>query len=257
MNEQIERITKMEEILDNSNALAQSLLQALSEFEENIPEYNRLISYYESKEWKNDLTNNRVIVKNAEVFEKVIPYFVSFSKRYDCEQIKEIFDSCRNKNNTFNFAAIGRIRTLVNIIYNEKNDRLDLPIKEFMHDVYNFSALGAAKKSDIVDFCNKFAEDYARKESKGDLLVYNSIMMMDKLNDKFYKLFRCLINVGKPQKKNGNKCSMERVELLWKERNAPYTSQNLNEHIFILTDLLGINNITVQNVDGTLDDIIE
>ena len=58
MNEQIERITKMEEILDNSNALAQSLLQALSEFEENIPEYNLLVSYYESKEWKNDFEDD-------------------------------------------------------------------------------------------------------------------------------------------------------------------------------------------------------
>ncbi|MBR4162624.1 MAG: DUF4298 domain-containing protein [Solobacterium sp.] len=55
---QIERITKMEKILDTSNAVAQSLLQALTEFEENIPEYNLLVSYYESSEWKNDFEDD-------------------------------------------------------------------------------------------------------------------------------------------------------------------------------------------------------
>jgi hypothetical protein len=211
------------------------------------------------KEWNTDLTNNRMIVKNAEVFEKVVPFFVSFSKRYNCEQVKEIFEACRNKNNTFNFAAIGRIRTLVNLMYNDKNDRLDLPIKEFMQAAYNFSDLGAAKKSEIVDFCNEFAESYARKESKGNLIINYSLVMMDKLKDKFYKLFRCLINVGKPKKKDGNKCSMERVELLWKEKVDPMNT-DLNEKIFDLCTLLGIESIGTETIDGGMadssDDII-
>ena len=200
------------------------------------------------KEWKNDLTNNRVIVKNAEVFEKVIPYFVSFSKRYDCEQVKEIFDKCRNKNGSFNFAAIGRIKTLVNIMYNDSNDRLDLPIKEFMKAAYDFSDLGAAKKSEIIDFCNEFAESYARKESKGDLVINYSLVMMDKLKDKFYQLFRCLINVGKPKKKDGNRCSMERVELLWKEREY-YASTDLNEKLDIASYILGIDTIREETIE--------
>ena len=86
-------------------------------------------------------------------------------------------------------------------MYNDKNGRLDLPIKEFMKAAYDFSNLGAAKKSEIIDFCNEFAESYAHKESKGDLVINYSLVMMDKLKDKFYKLFRCLINVGKPKKK--------------------------------------------------------
>ena len=61
--------------------------------------------------------------------------------------------------------------------------------------------------------------------------------MMDKLKDKFYKLFRCLIDVGKPQKKNGNKCKMERIELLWKEKTMLLI---LIKKAFELYDLLGI-----------------
>ncbi len=55
---QIKRITKMEKILDTGNALAQSVLQALSEFEENIPEYNLLVSYYESNKWRKDFEDD-------------------------------------------------------------------------------------------------------------------------------------------------------------------------------------------------------
>ena len=72
------------------------------------------------EEWKDDLTNHRMIVKNIEVFEKVIPIFVSLSKQYSCEDIEDIFNYCRNKNNTFNFAAIQRIRLLVNILHSNK-----------------------------------------------------------------------------------------------------------------------------------------
>jgi hypothetical protein len=212
------------------------------------------------KDWKPEPMNNRMIVKNAEVFEKVVPFFISFSKRYSCEDVVKIFNACRNKNNTFNFAAIGRIRTLVNLMYNDKNDRLDLPIKEFMQAAYNFSDLGSAKKSEIIDFCNEFAESYARKESKGNLVINYSLVMMDKLKDKFYKLFRCLINVGKPKKKDGNRCSMERVELLWDEKKDPMNT-NLNEHAFSLCKLLGIDTIGEETIDGggmvdSSDDVI-
>jgi hypothetical protein len=208
-------------------------------------------------EWKPDLTNNRMIVKNVEVFEKVIPFFISFAKRYDCERVVEIFEACRNKNRTFNFAAIGRIRTLVNILYNDKNDRLDMPIKDFMNAAYRFSELGSAKKNEIIEFCNNQADIYARRESKGDLKIYHSGIMMEKLQSKFLKLFRCLINVGKPKKKDGNRCSMERVELLWQERADNSTTSSINERLFMLTDLLGIDNITSHEVDGTTDDVID
>lgn len=209
------------------------------------------------KEWKRDLTNNRIIVKNVEVFEKVVPIFASLSKRYDCDTIKKIFDYCRNKNNTFNFAAIARIKTLVNLIYNDKNNRLDIPIKEFMLAAYKFSEAGYAKKHEIVEFCNSFAEHYANQESVGDLKINYSALMMDKLKDKFYKLFRCLINVGKPKKKDGNVCTLERVELIWNERSDE--TVHINEKIAELSKLLGIDMITETTIDAvadTSDDII-
>ena len=81
--------------------------------------------------------------------------------------------------------------------------------------------------------------------------------MMEKLKDKFYKLFRCLINVGKPKKKDGNRCPMERVELLWKEREDG--NHVINEKAsFLLADLLGIESIneeTIADADMS-DDII-
>ena len=132
-----------------------------------------------------------------------------------------------------------------------------MPIKDFMIATYKFSELGAAKKHEIIEFCNNQAELYAQKESRGELNINYSLLMMDKLKDKFYKLFRCLVNVGKPKKKDQNKCTMERVELLWKERVDNTT--HLNECIFELADLLGIDTINTTTVDDAtdkLDDII-
>ena len=219
--------------------------------ENSLPAYKQvlggLFDIKKGNDWKIDMTNEKMIVKNIEVFEKVIPFFISFSKKYDVDEVKKIFEHCRNKNKTFNFAALGRIRTLVNLTYNDKNNRLDFPIKEFMEDAYRFSDRGEAKMSEIIEFCNMCAERYATRESKGDLIITHSLVTMEKLRDKFLKLFRCLINVGRAQKKKDNRCPMERIELLWQEKEF-YTSTNLNEKIFVLTDLLGIDNEVTSEV---------
>ena len=237
-DEQLELNTKhIEELMENIN-------------ENNLTTYKGVLNgQYDIKKgkiWAEDNCNGVVIVKNVEVFEKVVPIFVSLSKKYEVDQIRSIFEHCRNKNNTFNFAAIGRIRTLVNLIYNDKNNRLDLPIKEFMTETYKFIEQGSAKRTDIEDFCNRFAENYARNESRGQLMIAQSVSTMDMLKDKFMKLFKCLVNVGKASKKTGGKLPMEKVELLWKEREW-YGSTNLNDKIFILTDLLDIGDVTIEN----------
>jgi hypothetical protein len=69
---------------------------------------------------------------------------------------------------------------------------------------------------------------------------------MDMLKDKFKKLFNCLVTVGRPSKKNENKCQLEKVELLWKEREW-YGSTDLNDKVFILSDLLDIGEVTIQD----------
>ena len=71
--------------------------------------------------WKEDITNRKMYVKSIEIFEKVVPIFLSMSKQYEIKDIRDIFDYCRNKNNSFNFAAINRIRLLINLLYNDKN----------------------------------------------------------------------------------------------------------------------------------------
>jgi hypothetical protein len=77
------------------------------------------------------------------------------------------------------------------------------------------------------------------------------MLMMDKLKEKFYKLFRCLINVGRPKKKDDNRCTLERVELFWKEKTY-HNSANLNE-VLGLSDILGIDMITEVTIDGIAD----
>ena len=231
----------------------EELIDWIKEHQDNLTLFKQVLSgmfdIKKGSKWEKDLTNNKLIVKNVEVFEKVVPIFVSLSKLYSCEDIEDIFNYCRNKNNTFNFAAIGRIRTLVNLLYNDKNDRLDFPIKDFMIKTYKFSELGAAKKSEIIEFCNKSAEDYAMSESKGDLQINYSLVLMEKLKDKFYKLFRCLIDVGKPKKKDGNRCSMERIELLWKENTIENRIDAINEKAFELSSILGFDDIIEHNID--------
>ena len=249
-NEQLELNTKhIEELMEKID-------------EASLPTYKQVLQgvfdIKKGTEWKQDITNNRIVVKNVEVFEKVVPIFVSLSKRYDCERIKEIFNYCRDDKKSYNFAAIGRIRTLVNIIYNDRNNRLDMPIKDFMIATYKFSELGAAKKSEIIEFCNSQAQAYASKESRGDVVIMHSMFMMDKLKDKFYKLFRCLVDVGKPKKKDGNRCSMQRVELLWKEKSDDPVG-DFNEKAFALSNLLGIDMInqeTIGDITDTSDDVI-
>lgn len=169
-------------------------------------------------EWKEDLSNNKMIVKNIEVFEKVIPIFVSLSKQYEMDKIRDIFEHCRNKNGTFNFAAIGRIRTLVNILYNDKNERLDLPIKEFMEESYNFSDLGETTKSDYNNFLRSFSIKYANRVSTNVVKVNLAAMTMDDMVKKFDQIFKCLVKCSRPTRQG--KFTMERVELLWPERTS-------------------------------------
>ena len=187
--------------------------------------------------WKEDITNKKMYVKNIEVFEKVVPIFISMSKQYTIDDIRDIFEYCRNKNNTFNFAAINRIRLLINLCYNDKNKRLDLPIKEFMQKAYEFSDLKTVKKSELNKFISNFSKEYAIKESSNDILIPIAMMTMDTLVKTFDKIFKCLIKTSRPNKQGF--IEMERVELLWKEKEY-YNSQNQNEKIFMIEEFLGL-----------------
>lgn len=168
--------------------------------------------------WKEDLSSNKMIVKNVEVFEKVVPIFISMSKQYEVDTIKDIFEHCRNKNGTFNFAAIGRIRTLVNILYNDEKQRLDLPIKEFMIESYNFSELGETTRHKLTMFIRDFANKYALKASTESIKINTSTLTMTDLEKKLERIFKCLVKCGRP--KGNGKIIMERIELLWPKRTS-------------------------------------
>lgn len=178
-------------------------------------------------DWKEDLSSNKMIVKNIEVFEKVVPIFISLSKQYDMDKIVDIFNFCRNANGSFNFAAINRIRTLVNIIYNDKNERLDLPIKQFMEASYTFSERGTVTKSDYNIFLKDFAIKYANRVSTDTIKVNLAAITMDDMVKKFDQIFKCLIKCSRPTRQG--KFNMERVELLWPERTS--MDQTISEMI--------------------------
>ena len=197
-------------------------------------------------EWKEDLSNRKMIVKNIEVFEKVVPICASLSKVYEMDQIRQIFEFCRNANGSFNFAAIGRIRTLTNILYNDKNNRLDLPIKEFMQEAYEFSDLGETTQMELMNFLRTFARKYAMKASSKDIPIQLAALTMEDLYNKFEKIFKCLVKVSRPNKQR--KITMERVDILWKWR-TDYTD-GMKDKIYIIEDFLGVaNDASSEDVD--------
>ena len=198
-------------------------------------------------EWKDDLTNHRLIVKNIEVFEKVVPIFLSLTKQYNVAQVREIFEFCRQKSGSFNFAAIKRIRTLVNILYNDKNQRLDLPIKEFMKESYEFSDLKQCHKRELEAFIRSFAIRFANNASTREILIERSVLTITDLVEKFMMIFKCLVSVSRPSKDGIIK--MERVELLWKEKEKYGNVVNM-ENFYIINDFLNMldDDCEIENV---------
>lgn len=187
--------------------------------------------------WAIDISNKKVTVRNMEIFEKVVPIFISLSKLFRFSDIPKIFEFCRTKGGTYNFAAISRIRMLANIKYNNKINRLDLPIQEFMNETYKFSERKVASKSDIGAFLRGFANRYAGQASTDSVKVELANMTMDNVIKNLEKIFKCLIKTSRP-KKNGN-IEMTKMELIWKEKTHTDSSGN-NVPSFILNDFLNI-----------------
>ena len=231
----------MRQAYDDRAALNTTHIEELMDIisEDRLPTYRSVlagkIDIRKGDTWKDDLTNNLMIVKNIEVFEKVVPIFLSLSKQYEVPQIRQIFEHCRNSGGSFNFAAIKRIRTLVNILYNDKHERLDLPIKEFMKEAYEFSDFGTCKQQELNDFIKNFAVRYAHKESTKQVFIERSMLTVKELIDKFTTIFKCLVDVSRPTK--NKTVTMTRVELLWPEREH-YIGEDLNNKLFILDEFL-------------------
>ncbi len=217
--------------------------------EDRLPVYRDVLQgLYEIRkgdEWKEDALKKTMQVKNVEAFEKVVPLFVSMSKQYMVEDIKQIFDACRNKNMSFNFAAIKRFKLLINLVYNEKNERLDLPIGDFMNKVYGFLQYETVRKNEINNFIRDYANNYAMNASKGEVKVYMAQLTMETIRKKFDEIFKCLVKVSRPNKQGI--VTLEKVELLWKERSE-YEKENQDEHSFMLAEFLDNSNVSRKTV---------
>lgn len=184
-------------------------------------------------EWKEDLTRMIMTVKNVEVFEKVVPIFVSMSKRFPVDTIKDIFAYCRTKKRGYNFAAIQRLRTLINLVESEENHRLDLPIHEFLIASDNLAEQKSISKADLDKFLLEFAVNYAAHESDTQVLITNSPLTIKKLKDTFTKIFRCLVKCSRG---SDGMIRLEKQELLWQKRGIP---GDPNDSIYQIEDLLG------------------
>ena len=190
------------------------------------------------KEWKFDEDAKIMWVKNIEVFDKVVPIFLSLTKIFELDDIRGIFEYC--KKNTYNFSAIKRIRTLANILYNDKRNRLDIRIKEYMKEIDGFiekhKEVGVSKQQ-IESFIKSYAMVYARQESDDGVPVWMSSVAMEELQKSLTEVFKCLVDTGRVRK--SNLMSISKCELLWQEKtDSIYKFNDQAARDFILGDMM-------------------
>lgn len=194
------------------------------------------------KQWSDSPIDYTMTVRNVEVFEKVVPLFVSMSKMFDIDDIKDIFNHCRNKDESFNYAAIKRIKLLTNIIYNSKRQRLDLPLNQFMNETYHFVDNNPkVKKLEIIRFINDFVMRYATNDSDDRVKIFNSPLTLEHMQNILTDIFKCLVNVGKSRK---DVVDLSRVELLWTPKEDKVSETN--RMIFLLDDF--IDNVKIKEI---------
>lgn len=187
------------------------------------------------KKWEDNVLDHVMVVKDIEVFEKVVPLFLSMNKMFDVEDIKAIFDFCCD--DSYNFEEIKRIKLLTNIVYNNKQNRLDLPINLFMNKVNDFMAESPLrKKSEIEQFVVDFVNTYAQKESDDVVKIYLSPITLQTMTDAFNKIFRCLVRVGRKNKEGF--CELSRYDLLWTPKDEKVSKIN-NIVTYMLADFIG------------------
>lgn len=166
-------------------------------------------------DWTENETLKTMTVKNVEVFEKVVPIFISMSKRFEIPVIKDIFEYCKT-NGKYNFAAIGRIRTLINLIESDEARNLDLPIKRYMDDCWHFADKAKSTKKELQDFISRHVNEYAGLVSKDGIEVEKSELTTKRLANVLERLFKCLVKCTRPNK--AGDFEMERMELLWEKK---------------------------------------
>lgn len=212
-------------------------------------------------DWK-DNTNTgdkKLTVKSIEIFEKVVPIVSSLNRYFDMDDIKSIFTYCQNSNGTYSFSAIKRVKLFMNLYFNSKLNRLDLPIKEFMEDTYKFVEMhqqennGDCPVTELRQFISDKTLEYARRDSTKDIVIEYSPLTMQSYTDTLDEMFKCLIQVSRPRgPRNARVVHFEPYEMMWKDKHEKYTT--FMEQVEYLSQFLdrmevGESRITNEDVD--------
>lgn len=211
--------------------------------------------------WKTDEDNKIMTVKNIEVFEKVVPIFMSLQKIFELDDIRDIFETCK-RGGHYNFSAIKRVRLLANIIYNDKRNQLDIPIKKFMQEIDYFIEKHefGATKNNVQTFINDFAKKYAMEESTAEIPIWMSEITMKELADSLMEIFKCLVDVGRTRK--SGEFAVKKCELLWQEKcEKLYAQIDIESRSFFGDELLSSDyettSIEMDNDETINNDILE
>ena len=174
--------------------------------------------------WSEDENKKTMTVKNIEVFEKVVPIFLSMSKRFEIPVIRDIFEYCKT-NGKYNFAAIGRIRTLINLIESSEARNLDLPIKKYMDACWHFADKVKTTKKEFEAFLADHTNEYAKRASGGGVDIPMSELTTKRIHNVLERLFKCLVQCTRPNKQG--EFEMNRMELLWEKKGFIKDGMNI------------------------------
>lgn len=182
--------------------------------------------------WKIDIDNNKIIVKDIEIFDKVLPLFVSMAKLYSCENVRDIFGYCCDKKDNYNFAAIRRMRLLINILYNTKISRLDIPIKNYIQDIKdlidNNEVIG---KDELSQFLIEHSHKYLQLASTKNIQLNSYENIILKVNKYLEDIFKCVVDT----KIKNKVIKMSLVDVFWIDRE---TEEKNKEKVFLLDDFI-------------------
>lgn len=223
--------------VSEQSELATELLDIMTE--DRLRIYKSVMDgMYEIKKgnkWSEDLTNMIMYVKDIEVFEKVVPIFVSLSKIYSVNAIRGMFNYCIDKKGNYNWSDLRRLRKLAILLYNAKRDRIDLPILNIMNDIDEFVSSDKTKtKNDINMFIASQVIDFANKSSKGKLDITKSPITMENITKHFEGLFDILVEKKTSKKKvNKGEIILKKRTLLWKEHEEEEAEEDA-QHRYII-----------------------
>ena len=205
--------------------------------------------------WYDDSQGKRMIVKSIEIFEKVVPIVTSLNRYFDMDDIKSIFTYCQNGNGTYSFAAIKRVKLFMNLYFNSKLNRLDLPIKEFMEDTYKFVEMhqqengGDCPVAELKQFIADKTLEYARRDSTKDIVIEYSPLTMESYTKTLDDMFHCLIQVSRPRgPRNARIVHFEPYEMMWKDKHEKYTT--FMEQVEYLSQFLDRVEVTETNLSA-------